>query len=102
MENSGPNILKHIFSVLLFNIVPFEGDTMVVAVIPFFDTIFIERFRNSLKIDQIFDDCLLISARFFPASILLRSANRKRPLKARSGEYGEWGSSLIHAILPSF
>jgi hypothetical protein len=51
---------------------------MIIAVIPFLDTIFIERFRNSLKIDQIFDDYLLISARFFSSKHSFEVCKQKK------------------------
>jgi hypothetical protein len=49
---------------LLFNTDPFEGDSTIIAAIQFFDTIFIVRFRHSLKIELIFDDYLFISAKY--------------------------------------
>jgi hypothetical protein len=68
---------------------------MIIAVIIFFDTIFIvydfDIASKKASISAITSSLVL---NFFPASILLRSANRKKSLGARSGEYGGWGSNL--------
>jgi hypothetical protein len=58
-------------------------------------SIFIVWFRNSLEIGLSFGDYLfIIVLNFFPASILLRSAIKKKSLGARSGEnVGRTGSN---------
>jgi hypothetical protein len=78
---------------------------MIIAVIQFFDTIFVVRFRHSLKIGLSFGDYIFISAKFLTSKHSFEVCKQKKGLWGPDLENtvdGEATRSLIHAILPSF